>query len=126
MVQRYISYGTKVNLLTERERTPLHLACYNVSNNVRIEFLVEHKADVNALVSLQLTPLLVLASSNGSSKQSQHLLDHGAKPEIPDEDGWTCLLHAASNRNLELCNTLLRCTTVDINAKDSECETPLH
>ena len=126
MVQRYISYGTKVSLLTERERTPLHLACYNVSNNVRIEFLVEHKADVNALVSLQLTPLLVLASSNGSSKQSQHLLDHGAKPEIPDEDGWTCLLHAASNRNLELCNTLLRCTTVDINAKDSECETPLH
>ena len=126
MMQRYISYGIDVDVLDEDEWTPLHFTCWMAGNNIGIELLVQHGANVNALTNLKLTPLLLLATSTGSPKLFQYLLDHGAKPEISDSDGWTCLHHAAQNRNLELCSILLGCTTVDINAKDKDGETPLH
>ena len=126
LMQRYISYGTDVDVLDEDEWTPLHYTCWMAGTNIGIELLVQHGANVNALTNLKLTPLLLLAASTGSPELFQYLLDHGAKPEISDLDGWTCLHHAARNHNLELCSILLRCTTVDINAKDKDGETPLH
>lgn len=127
MMRRYISYGTNVDVLEEDEWTPLHFTCWEPCSIDGIELLVQHGANVNALTGdHKETPLLLLAQKTGSPKWFQYLLDHGAKPEIPNPYGWTCLHHAAQNRNLELCSVLLRCTTVDINAKDSEGETPLH
>ena len=126
MMERYISYGTNVDVSDEYGWTPLHFACSVERGNVGIQVLVEHKADVNALTRRGQTPLVVLAAKDGSSHKIQYLLDHGAKAEIANEDDVTCLHLAAATRNLELCDILLQCTTVDINAKDSEGDTPLH
>lgn len=95
MMQRYISYGTNVDVLDECGWTPLHFACQGV-DNVGIELLVQQGADINvATTDTMETPLLVLSRTTGSPKWFQYLLDHGAKPEIPDIDGWTCLHNAA-------------------------------
>lgn len=126
IMQRRISYGGNVDILDEYGWTPLHLACSGLDENFGVELLVQHNADVNSLTKARQTPLLVLAARTGSPKLSQYLLDHGAKPEIPDENGWTCLHHAVRDRNLELCKILLGCSTVDIDAQDSDGDTPLH
>ena len=124
-MQRRISYGANVDILDEDGWTPLHLACLGLDENVGVELLVQHNADVNSLTKKGQTPLLILART-GSPKLFQYLLDHGAKPEIPDKNGWTCLHHAAIDRNLELCKILLGWSTVDIDAQDSDGDTPLH
>ena len=126
IMQRRISYGANVNMPDEDGWIPLHFACSEIGGNVGLELLVQHGADVNALTMGKHTPLSLLTHSSGSPKLFQYLLDHGAKPEIPDEDGWTCLHRAAANRNLELCNILLGCSTVDIDAQNSYGDTPLH
>ena len=126
IMQRRISYGANVDILDEDGWTPLHLACSGLDENVGVEFLVQHNADVNSLTKHRQTPLLILSQHTGSTKLFQYLLDHGAKPEIPGDDGWTCLHHAAGNRNLELCRILLGFSTVDIDAQDNDGDTPLH
>ena len=126
IMQRRIQYGTNVNLSDEDGRTPLHLACSEDRGNVGVELLIQHDADLNSLTKRKQTPLFLLTESSGSPKLFQYLLDHGAKPEIPDEDGWTCLHRAAGNRNRELCRILLGCSTVDVNAQDRDGDTPLH
>ena len=126
IMQRRISYGTNINSPLEYGWTPLHLACWKTGGHVGIELLIQHDADVNSLTEGNVTPLLLLAESSGSPKLFQYLLDHGAKPEIPDKNGCTCLHRAARNHNLELCRILLGCSTVDIDAQDSVGNTPLH
>ena len=124
IMQRLISSGTNVDISDENGWTPLHLAC--VESGVGLELLIQHDADVNSLTKEKRIPLALLIASSGSPKLFQYLLDHGAKPEIPDDDGWTCLHSAAGDANLELCKILLGCSTVDIDAQDSEGDTPLH
>ena len=126
IMQRRISYGTNVDISNEDGWTPLHLACLEIGGNVGVESLIQHDADVNSLTEQKQTPLSLLTENSGSPKLFQYLLDHGAKPEIPDEDGWTCLHHAAGKRNLELCRILLGCSAVDIDAQDIQGDTPLH
>lgn len=126
LTQRYISCGTNVDVLDEDGWTSLHYACDRYGENIGVHLLVQHGANVNALTSVGQTPLSILCAGSGSASLAQYLLDRGAKPEVPDEDGWTCLHYCAGNRNLELCRILLGRSTVNINAKDKEGDTPLH
>ena len=126
VMQRRISYGTNVDMSDEDGWTPLHLACSETGGELGIELLVRHDADVNALTIGKESPLFLLASRSGSSKLFQYLLDNGARPEVPNKDGQTCLHRAAGNRNFELCRILLGCNTINIDAQDMDGDTPLH
>lgn len=125
-MQKYISCGTNVDVLDEDAWSSLHYACEKDGGNIGVHLLVQHGANVNGLTSIGMTPLSVICARSPSLSLAQYLLDHGAKPEVPDEDGWTCLHYCARNRNLELCRILLGRSTVNINAKDKEGDTPLH
>ena len=126
MMQRYISHGINVDVLDEDRWTPLHYTCWDFGRNVGLKLLVQHDAEVNALTELGQTPLTLLAAGSGPPELFQYLLNHGAKPEVPDQEGWTCLHFSATNRNLELCKILLGRSTVDVNARNSDGDTPLH
>lgn len=117
-MQRYISCGTNVDVLDEDGRASLHYAYYIIYEDISVHLLVRHGANVNALSRIGQTPLAILCSDSRSLSLAQYLLDHGAKPEIPEEDDSTCLHYCAGNRNLELCRILLRRSAVKINAKD--------
>lgn len=125
-MQRYISCGTKVDVLDENGWTSLHYACYIICENIGVHLLVRHGANVNALSRIGQTPLAILCSDSRSPSLAQYLLDHGAEPEVPEEDDSTCLHYCAGNLNLELCRILLRRSAVNINAKDKQRDTPLH
>jgi ankyrin repeat protein len=49
---------------------------------------------------------LFTAASNGHVGVVRELLEHGAKVEISDKDGWTSLYTAASNGHLEVVREL--------------------
>lgn len=126
MMQRYISHGINGDVLDEERWTPLHYTCWDSDKNIGLKLLVQHDAEVNALTELGQTPLISLAAGSGSPELFQYLLNHGARPEVLDQEGWTCLHFNAINRNLELCKILLGRSTVDVNARNSDGDTPLY
>ncbi|KAF2464651.1 ankyrin, partial [Lindgomyces ingoldianus] len=69
----------------------------------------------------------MLLSYRGLNVDVKILLDHGARPDIADNDGVTSLHFAAQLSDHELCETLLSYHGVEINAKENlSGETPLH
>lgn len=74
------------------------------------------------------TPLMLAMNGNAPESYVKALLEAGARPELPDNDGYIALHWAAERRSLALCRLLLegREDVVDVNARDSKGETPLH
>lgn len=64
-------------------------------------------AEVDAVFGEEGQTLLSLAIINDKKKAINALLNLGADPNIPDEEGWTAFHHAAAHCNVDQLNHLL-------------------
>jgi ankyrin repeat protein len=65
-VKYLLASGADVNLVTSRQDTALHWAS-KFSNEQVVRFLIEYKSNVNAVNSLQYTPLCGIGNDRLSS-----------------------------------------------------------
>jgi ankyrin repeat protein len=91
-----------------------------------IEYLVEHKADVNSKNNEGVTPLHLASAT--SCEICKYLIDHGADPNQRDNKKETPLHWAARSRKYEnMCQCLIEHTSsVEINPTNIHGEIPLH
>ena len=92
-IKLLIEKGANVNLQDIHERTPLHLACENTTEEVHhdcVEFLLQKGASTNIQDVFGRTPLHI-AAKEGCAQCIKLLLDHGASTSIKTLGGDTAL-----------------------------------
>uniref|UniRef100_A0A452I981 Ankyrin repeat and SOCS box containing 18 n=1 Tax=Gopherus agassizii TaxID=38772 RepID=A0A452I981_9SAUR len=83
-----VMYGADVNTTDEEEKSPLHKACKNASHGL-VQFLLQNKADVNAIDYNGASPLSCILQSAAFKQQwkphltVQTLLNHGSQKIWP-------------------------------------------
>jgi len=100
--------------------------------NAPIEFAdaaLKHGADINRAVtksarSSEARPLLTEMVRWGQMRQTFWLLDHGADPNLPDEQGWTSVHQAASRGNERIFRAILEAGG-DLGRRDAAGLTPM-
>jgi ankyrin repeat protein len=103
-VRVLIAGGADIKATSKSGVTALHWSTGNL-NKVRL--LVDHGADVNARSTIGRTPLLVAASTSGTTEVVQLLLDKGADVNVGDTAGITPLIAAAGVDDATLVKLLL-------------------
>lgn len=73
-----------------------------------------------------MTPLLYSIKDETSLEPIKFLLENGANPTISADTGETPLHAAAWKQNNSICEILLGYSSVEVNAKNKDGETPLH
>lgn len=76
-------------------------------DGVRVEYLLQRGADVNARDAQGMTPLMV-AAREGDPGLINGLLHHGANPDLQDNDGWTAVMHAVRGNDPQIQRLLGR------------------
>ena len=121
-----LRYGADINLRSG-QNTPLRAASFDGSLDI-VEWLLNHKADVNAQGVAGYTPLHS-AAQKGYLQIFQILMEHNADIHIRDESGETPLHVAASpsvvHDQVYMMQVLLD-HGADPNARDNRGSTPLH
>jgi ankyrin repeat protein len=102
--------------------TPLHRAALRGHKDVA-EFLLAHKADVNAKDDFGATPLLC-AALRGYTDVVELLLANKAEVNAKDKNGLTPLHCAAMDGHKDMVELLLT-NKAEVNAKNNEGQTPL-
>lgn len=113
-------------MLIIHQSTPLMVTCYGPGRFRGLQLLVRKGANVNAQNCWGLTPLLYSIREETSLKPIKFLLENGANPAISTDTGATPLHAAAWEQNHSICEILLGYSSVEVNAKDKDGETPLH
>ncbi|NXC26554.1 ANKK1 protein, partial [Campylorhamphus procurvoides] len=107
----------------ENGLTLLHLMVIQ-GNAEKVKFLLSCKANVNSQVVCGYTPL-IMAVQKRLPDICSILIEHGADPNMPDEDGWTPLHFAAQNGDDRTVRLLLD-HQARVNAQEHDGWTPLH
>jgi ankyrin repeat protein len=130
VVKRYLKRNSSkeyVNMVNENNGTALHLACAGKGDLETISVLVAAGVNVHLKDRWECTALLILCSLDSIPLDAvKYLLDHGAEPQVCDDEKLTCLHFAAARGNLEVCKLLLARDEVDVDAEDDSGESPLH
>ncbi|EXX55155.1 uncharacterized protein OCT59_004119 [Rhizophagus irregularis] len=97
--------GSTVNEIDSTGYTPLHYAARKGYLDI-CRILIDYGADVNAITPELFSTPLHRASTYNHSKVVTSLLSSGAKPELQDSDGKTCLHKACENGSKDVILTL--------------------
>lgn len=132
-----LEYGADIHHTNSKGENGLHV-CSRYGAYEVVEILTKHGVEVNALNKKRQTPLATACISTAFALHGQQgilttlelLLEHGADPTIPDEQGLTPL-HVLM---LQLCESLEITSFVDVlvrrgaslNARDDMLRTPAH
>ncbi|XP_023316936.1 ankyrin-3-like [Trichogramma pretiosum] len=121
----------KVDYIDEGGYTPFHVACRDGCYDV-VEKFLELGQDPNCPLQKSVDPPLHGALYNNQKNVAELLLNHGANPNLADEDGWTPL-HVICSREcdddlaklfFQMCGDNNHLLQVD--ARDKLDNTPLH
>jgi ankyrin repeat protein len=122
-----LDHGADTNSRDKYCMTPLIQAAVNGMNLEAVQLLLEHNADTNSRQitgNTSLSLILEYRVWTGEVVDIVHrLLEHGADPNIPDNDHRTAL-HEASSRGLLDATRLLLSYGAKIDEKDSSGRTP--
>lgn len=136
-IKMLLEYGADIHHVNSKGENGLHV-CSRYGACEVVEILTKHGVEVNALNMKRQTPLatactraaFALHGQQGILTTLELLLEHGADPMIPDEQGLTPL-HVLM---LQLCSSidiasfvevLVRCGA-SMNARDDMLRTPVH
>lgn len=86
--------------------TPLMYAAYVGHDNI-VNLLLDNEVDVNARTTKNGATPLMLAASCGNESVVYFLLQNGAKIDIQDNRGWTCLFYATFQGHQKVVKLLL-------------------
>jgi ankyrin repeat protein len=90
---------------------------WSIPDEDKVRLLVAYGADVNAVSSLTGgTALLIAAGRPGAARIVKLMLDKGANPKVRDRVGFTPLLRAAFNGDVETVKLLIA-MGADVNAR---------
>jgi ankyrin repeat protein len=94
-----------VNSRSSHGFTPLIIAGYR--NQIKaVEFLLDHKADINA--SSPEGPVVLGACYKGNLELTEILIQHNADVNTQNEQGTSALMYAALSNNIDLVKLLLK------------------
>ena len=94
LMQKLFEQGASPKLQGKDGWAPLHIACFNKSPYA-IKWLVEKKADLNAMNEHRVTPILSLIN-HGKMDSLRYLIAAGATLEAKDVSGDTVMHHGMS------------------------------
>ncbi|KAK9870233.1 hypothetical protein WA026_006318 [Henosepilachna vigintioctopunctata] len=124
-----LTNGADLNLKNAWGETPLHLAC-RMSNFSCIEIILQFKPDMNIQNVMLYTPLSLFVSRPPQNEYIlDTLLDAGANPDIPDEDGNSPLHILAKQVETEKTNKFARLLIkykANVDSENNFKKTPLH
>ena len=130
MVALYEKEGSKLFYVRDKDNnTPLHLACCSKKVGHKqeiINFLISHKADVNAQNRYQSTPLIVAISNENYEAIEILLQSQELNPNLQDSLKYSALQHAVINRSPHLVQHLLSHPKTNPNFGTEDGSTPLH
>ena len=102
--------------------TPLHYAGQYQSAEI-VTALVSAGADINAVTTTGLTPLMIASQCNNQPVVQEMLKQQGLEANKKDAKGWTALHHAAHNSSFSIITNMIQ-GGCDPNAKDNQGMTP--
>ncbi|XP_059146369.1 serine/threonine-protein kinase TNNI3K-like [Physella acuta] len=122
-LERILTKGANVNVLSKNQFSPLHLATYR-GDSEQVEVLITHGADVNQTGHSGVSALHITAMC-GHHEIAKILLESGAKIDMGDLVKFTSL-HIACHFGHEKVVELLLSNGSDINISGSVGDRPIH
>jgi ankyrin repeat protein len=115
-----LEHGADVDARGHNGQTPLHRASWRRKVEAG-QCLLDHGADINARNNSGITPLGLAAYQD--LEFTRMLVEHGARVDDHDSDGWTSLHWAIQSRNVQIVQLLLE-HGANVNARDNSGNTP--